>query len=180
MSVDLTNPAFQLQNVSIQGGGGAGLLLFSVFIGKPGFQATSLTTTDAKVVTDLSGSPTQMGSGVSVDASSLFDVNGPIATPGSSGWLTRGDSGFFGFSLNPSGSLPLYGWGELIRSATGTDMITFTRYAYEDSGAAILTGDTGAAVPEPEDYAVVAGAGLLAMAGVRRWRRSASLSQREG
>ena len=76
--------------------------------------------------------------------------------------------------------MPLYGWSELIRSATGTDTLTLTRYAYEDSGAAILTGDTGGAVPEPEDYAVVAGAGLLAMAGVRRWRRSASLSQREG
>ncbi len=182
LSVEVTNPAYQEHNTFIQGGGGAGLQLYSVYTSKVGYQVTHLNALfRTKVVDDLSYSVTQMGAGVSVDASLFYGNSGGIAMPEQhTHWLTRGDSGFFGFSFNFSDSLPLlYGWGELIRSASGPDTMTLTRYAYEDSGAAILTGDAGGAVPEPEDYAVAAGAGLLVMAGVRRWRRSASLSQRE-
>ena len=82
VSVDLTNPAHQFQNVSIQGGGGAGLQLYSVFDVKAGYQVTFLAALiRTKVVVDLSYSLIQMGSGVSVDASWFYANAGGVAMP---------------------------------------------------------------------------------------------------
>ena len=167
MSVDVTDPSYQYRNVLIVNR--EGLQLYTSFDDKSGQQDTAITTIGSEVAAN-SFRLLEMGSGVPVNASLVYALAGRIVNPNqASGWLTRGDSGYFGFRFNPSGSLPLYGWAQLIRSATGTDTVTFTKFAYEDSGAAILTGAT--AVPEPEDYAVAVGAGLLALAGVRRWRR---------
>lgn len=55
-----------------------------------------------------------------------------------------GSEGFFAFEYNPSGSLPLYGWGRLNLTSDNT-ALTFVDWAYEDSGAPILAGQ----IPEP-------------------------------
>jgi hypothetical protein len=113
----------------------------------------------------------KLSSGVSIGSSSFFD-NIDIVSGYGIGLWNRGDDGYFGFEFNPSGSLVLYGWGHLARSATGTDTVSVTQYAYDNSGAAILAGDTGLTpVPEPTDYAIAAGVGLMALAGGRHWHR---------
>jgi hypothetical protein len=177
LTADLDNPADQFQNTFVTSSPSTGFQLYTGFDGKSGQQYAGVNTISSQLVRDSpsGNSLLQMGTGISVDAGSSFTSGGQnIANPSlASGWLTRGSSGYFGFSINPSGSLPLYGWGELVRSATGTDTITLTRYAYEDSGAAILTGAV-TAVPEPESYAVLGGTGLLVMAGIRRWRQRAT------
>ena len=67
-----------------------------------------------------------------------------------------------------------YGWLELAStSATGTPA-TILGYAYDNSGASIVVGQTGlSAVPEPGTNAAL-GLGALALgaAGVRRWRQN--------
>ncbi len=176
LTVDLDNPAYQTQNAFVTSSPSTGFQLYTLFDGKGGSQITGVNTISSQLVRDSpsGNSLLQMGAGISVDAGSSFTTGGQNIANASyaSGWLTRGSSGYFGFSINPSGSLPLYGWGELVRSATGTDTMTLTRYAYENSGAAILTGAV-TAVPEPGSYAVLGGTGLLVMAGIRRWRQGA-------
>jgi hypothetical protein len=175
LTVALDNPDFQFQNAFVTSSPGTGFQLYTSFDGKGGSQITGLTTISSQLVRDSpsGNSLLQMGAGISVDSGLSLATGGENIANASyaSGWLTRGSSGYFGFSINPSGSLPLYGWGELVRSATGNDTVTLTRYAYEDAGAAILTGAV-TAVPEPGSYAVLGGTGLLVMAGIRRWRPS--------
>jgi len=99
----------------------------------------------------------KLNSSVSVDSGSLFSSvgnpnvitrisNGITFTSTTGNWST-GSTGYFGFRFNPSGSQSLYGWGQLSISANG-DTMTLVDYAYDNSGASILTGAT-TAVPEP-------------------------------
>jgi hypothetical protein len=67
---------------------------------------------------------------------------------------------------------PRYGWGELsLANPGGNAQATLVQYAYDDTGAMIAAGDTGAAVPEPNAFALT-GLGALALGarGIRRWR----------
>lgn len=80
--------------------------------------------------------------------------------------FSDGDSALVGFRFNPSGTLELYGWAEVVLSTGGGNgEVKVLGWAYEDSGSAI-------AVPEPEFAGM--GLGLLALgaAGVRRWRHT--------
>lgn len=82
--------------------------------------------------------------------------------------FTSGEIGYMGFRFNPSGSLVLYGWAEVILT-DGGDSGTFevVRWAYDNTGANIQTP-----VPEPATTAMGLGALALGAAGLRRWRKA--------
>ncbi|ADE54241.1 PEP-CTERM sorting domain-containing protein [Coraliomargarita akajimensis] len=115
-----------------------------------------------------------MSSGVVISSaqsftSSIYSIAG-TAGPRNATGFSDGAPAYIGFSFDPDGAgagPTLYGWAELVLSSGGSfGSVTVNRWAYEDSGAAIVTG----VVPEPESASL--GLGLLALgaAGVRRWR----------
>lgn len=148
-----------------------GIQLYGGFDGKSGTDTASLLYINSTRFVDVSATPNvldKLSSGVAIGSSSSFNGSSLIAGFGEGLW-NRGDDAYVGFKFNPSGSLVLYGWGHLVRSSTGTDTVTLTQYAYDNTGAAILTGATGLTpVPEPADFAFAGGVGLLALAGGRR------------
>jgi len=85
------------------------------------------------------------------------------------GWLSRGDTGYFGYKFT-SGGNTLFGWGEMVidpaASGTAGYGFTFTKLYYDDTGAPIVVGDTGSAVPEPSTWALA----VLAAGGVTAYR----------
>lgn len=105
----------------------------------------------------------------------------------SGGNFAAGATGFAGIRL-ASGN---YGWirlkwedmgvnqpfstvlgGSPLLSGTGfADRLTILDWAYDDSGAAIRAGDTGASIPEPSSLALLA-AGAAGLAALRRRRKS--------
>jgi len=86
------------------------------------------------------------------------------------GW-SMGDTGYFGYKFT-SGGNTLYGWGEMVidlnpyASGTAGYGFTFTKLYYDDTGAPIVVGDTGSAVPEPSTWALA----VLAAGGVTAYR----------
>src|SRR5690606_19526628 len=119
--------------------------------------------------------PARLGSGVSISSVNTFsnldtafaNLAGGIGAPNWNGGVT----GFIGVSFD-LGSGTRYGWIELQTPATGFSGNTGTvlGYAYEDSGAAIVTGDTGGlpAVPEPSPLLLLATGALGVLALKRR------------
>jgi MYXO-CTERM domain-containing protein len=104
------------------------------------------------------------------DSTELIKVlnNGVI---GNAKDFTSGESGYLGFQFTPD-TTPLYGWAEVVlTNGSKAGSFNIVRWAYEDSGANIQTGDTVGVIPEPAGAAT--GLGLLALgaAGVRRMRR---------
>lgn len=97
----------------------------------------------------------------SVGSGSLFSGEGNAFVNGFGSNWDAASTGYFGFRFNPSGSQTLYGWGQLSISGDGNTM-TLVDYAYENSGASILTGET-AAVPEPSSVSVL---GLMVLTSV--------------
>ena len=84
-------------------------------------------------------------------------------------WTSDGQSGYFGFSFELEGSGDtVYGWGLIERIDVENGRLL--GWAYEDSGAEIHVGDTGAATPViPVPSAL--GLAALGVAGVQAMRR---------
>jgi MYXO-CTERM domain-containing protein len=89
--------------------------------------------------------------------------------------IFSGTPTFIGFAFNPTGTY-YYGWAQ-VTLTTGSEFGTFTinQWAYENTGAGILAGQTSA-VPEPSAYAFGVGALALGAAGLRRRRRTRAVS----
>jgi MYXO-CTERM domain-containing protein len=89
--------------------------------------------------------------------------------------ISSGTPTFIGFSFKPTGTT-YYGWAQ-VTLTEGERFGTFTinQWAYENTGASILTGQTSA-VPEPSAYALGVGALALGAAGLRRRRRTRAVS----
>lgn len=89
------------------------------------------------------------------------------------------------FRFNTATGQTDYGWIQLSYSVTkgfGSDPnlgpnLIISGYAFDDSGALLPAGDTGAATPEPSTMALT-GLGALALGavGLRRWRKSRTLA----
>jgi hypothetical protein len=80
----------------------------------------------------------------------------------------------FRFDDSTAGDSVRYGWGEVAVSFAGDHKpdVELLEYAYDDTGAQVLAGDTGApSVPEPS-WRARAGLGALAIGarGIRSWR----------
>jgi hypothetical protein len=76
---------------------------------------------------------------------------------------TSGQTGYFGFQFNPTGSQVLYGWGKLT-AEFGSNSMNLVDWAYETSGSSILAGVT---VPEPTSAILC----LLGVAGLAKRQR---------
>ena len=166
----VTNPANI--SVNLDSAGAAEFTLTSSLFNKSsfvnnflnGFKPIADSTTGGKVTKLTLGSP--------VDATGVFSTASSQAGNGYfffSGDPTFGewagtDTGYMGFTFNPTGSTPLYGWGRITNSSN-TSSVTLVDYAYQDNGSSISTG----AVPEPTT-AVLGALGVGAFLFRRRSR----------
>jgi MYXO-CTERM domain-containing protein len=91
--------------------------------------------------------------------------------------FVSGASTYIGFEFNPSGTM-LYGWANVtLTKSGGYGTFTINNWAYDDTGASILTGQTVATpVPEPASYAVGLGALALGAAALRRRRQTRAVA----
>ena len=79
--------------------------------------------------------------------------------------------GYIGFQFDPTGSQKLYGWAEVVFTATGASgTFEVVQWAYDDTGANLQAVQT--AVPEPALTPAALGLLALGAADVRRWRGS--------
>jgi hypothetical protein len=99
-----------------------------------------------------------------------------------SGGFVSGESALVGFrfTLLP-GSTTLYGWANITATNGDSDddygTFTINHWAYDDTGASILAGQTeAAAVPEPAAYAAGLGGLALGAAALRRRRQKRAVA----
>ena len=91
--------------------------------------------------------------------------------------FVSGASTYIGFQFNPSGSQVLYGWANVTLTNGGSfGTFTINNWAYDNTGASILTGQSVSAVPEPATSAVGLGALALGAAALRRRRQARALA----
>ena len=118
------------------------------------------------VVADGANQPAALTEGAAIGSGSTF-LTGAQPAPA---FRTDGTEILGVRFVNTTTGVTNYGWAEFTTSTTGAPGFPakLTRYAYEDSGASILAGQT-AAVPEPGTVAALAmgAAGL----GGAAWRR---------
>ena len=102
--------------------------------------------------------------GDTISSASFFD--GKVS-------LNNDGSGYYiGFRGTDSDTGSVYnGWFEVTVSGVGTldDTVSFTleSYAYDDTGASIVVGNTGV-IPEPSTYGLLFGGFTLAVVAMRR------------
>ena len=167
--IDLTKPGSFF--IPTKGGGGAteglGTLLpgwdFNIYQSTPtyNFSLRWYPNTGAKAV--FNGTQTTaLGAGIMVDGSSSLGSYA-VMTPGFTGTTAFMGVEFFSEAANEE----LFGWIRINGGPTLGFPATIVDWAYEDSGAGILTGATG--VPEPSSLAL----GCLAAgaAGLAAWRK---------
>jgi hypothetical protein len=121
----------------------------------------------------LGSSPTlvdNLGIGTAIGPSTYVFNNASEST-GATAFTLNSTNNYVGFRfLNEATTLTSFGWVQVRLGASFTDSTrAIVGYAYENSGGAILSGDTGA-IPEPSTIALlgVMAAGAL---GVRAWRK---------
>ncbi len=111
------------------------------------------------------GSSLQLFSGAGgdfIDGNDIYSLASSIQST----TISAGTTSYFGFRFTPGKSTQrLFGWVEFTYGP-GTSWF-MNSYAYQDSGAGILTGDTGVVaaangVPEPGTVPLIAAAGLAA------------------
>jgi hypothetical protein len=128
-----------------------------------------------RFVSDASNNPLELVAGTLISAASLFGSSAtPTAlTPGGA-WV-GGTIGYLGIRFL-SGAQTLYGWAQVSvpnGAPTTANPIRLLGVAYEDSGAGIIAGNTGAALPSVPDSGSTLGllaAGCAATASLA-WRR---------
>lgn len=95
-------------------------------------------------------------------------ISFPSPFPNLSGtWVSQGD-GYFGFSFDYNGTTA-FGWAYFRPQSPSQYAATITEWAFDDTGAPIVTGMT--AVPEPATSAFMAGLAGLGVLVVRRRKR---------
>ncbi|WOO42080.1 hypothetical protein [Rubellicoccus peritrichatus] len=125
-----------------------------------------------RVATAYTNRALNLGANAEVNSGDFNAVSALLMSSGSLGasvsGFNSGESGYLGFQFNPSGSLVLYGWAEVILTDGGNSgTVEIVQWAYEDTGANIQTP-----IPEPATVATGLGALALGAAGLRRWRKS--------
>lgn len=136
------------------------------------------TTTTGGFIANLAGGTSatlvdNLPLGTAIDGASGYSfVNGGTESTGSSAFLLNSSSNVAGFRFinEAAGNQTQYGWVRFSLAATATAQPRLiVEYAYENTGASILAGQT-TAVPEPSTYAFL---GMMATGAfaVRRWRK---------
>lgn len=167
-TIDTTNDS---HSWNIDGTGGAELELRGIFstVGMKDFAAGFGVATETTSLRNFGQSQYVLSDNLNAATNAIYSVlySGLI---GYANGFTSGASGYIGFQFKPENTT-LYGWAEVILTESPSLSFRVVQWAYEDLGANIKTGDTGAAIPEPAGAAT--GLGLLALgaAGVRRMRR---------
>lgn len=122
---------------------------------------------------------TVIGPGSTMVGAPFGFMNNPTAGD----WIGTGN-GYMGIEFSEAsvnGGNPVYGWVQISKTIAGDPPrggpsgITMVDWAYDDSGAAIAAGDTGASpVPEPTSLALMAAGaiGVLVRRGRVKLRRS--------
>ncbi len=101
----------------------------------------------------------KLGSNFSISSSLAGDLQFStnsyvmLAESGKTSAWSPGSTGYIGLSLNNGAN---YGWVSVTYNSDQT--LTIHDFAYQDSGAAILAGDTGMAIPEPATTGLIAAA----------------------
>jgi MYXO-CTERM domain-containing protein len=167
-TIDTTNDS---HSWNIDGTGDAELELRGIFstVGMKDFAAGFGVATEMTSLRNFGQSQYVLSDNLNAATNAIYSVlySGLI---GYANGFTSGASGYIGFQFKPEDTT-LYGWAEVILTDSPSLSFRVVQWAYEDLGANIKTGDTGAAIPEPAGAAT--GLGLLALgaAGVRRMRR---------
>ena len=145
----------------------------------PGYQfqispIAGVTTNPAKFQVGHSNGSTLGYTGVAqkIEAGQLIDssltfttTNFRSFTDGSTGGWSLGERGYYAFGI-PNESATNYGWLELeFSGSTGTPQIKLLSYAYEDSGAGLIAGQT---IPEPSAPVLLTGCAAVFAARRRR------------
>ena len=154
--------------------------IFSNFAAAPNFKFFSQNANAFKQLRSAGGKLQGLGANVPISVAKTFSPNafsvfksGNIQNAVN---FVSGASTYIGFQFNPSGSQVLYGWANVTLTNGGSfGTFTINSWAYDNTGASILTGQTSA-VPEPATSAVGLGALALGAAALRRRRQARALA----